>query len=93
MTQLELFKKIWNSRPHISEVSGKKLLPVGHSQWHWQFAHVLPKGSFPSMKHDEENIMLMLPEEHEHQERFEKFLEKKEELLSEYYKRKKLTKL
>jgi len=80
-----LFLEIWESRPHISEVSGKPLLWQGHPQWHWQFAHVLSKGAYPAFKYRSENIMLMLPEEHEKQERFDKFIEKRDELKRQYY--------
>lgn len=83
--QRELFDQIWSERPHLSEVSGKPLLYKGHSLWHWQFAHVLSKGAYPSLKLDPENIMLMLPEEHEKQESFEAFNEKKQLLKERYY--------
>lgn len=83
--QKELFEKIWEERPHISEVSGKPLYPKGHFLWHWQFAHVLSKGAYPRYKLREENILLMLPEEHEKQETFEKFQEKKDILKAKYY--------
>ncbi|MCB9073995.1 MAG: hypothetical protein H6552_00460 [Chitinophagales bacterium] len=85
MKQKQLFLKIWETRPHVSEISGKPLLPVGHYQWHWQFAHVLNKGSYPRYKFKEENIMLMLPSEHEKQEQFKKFQDRKLELKSKYY--------
>lgn len=84
--QKELFLHIWNSREHISEVSGKPLLPITHHQWHWQMAHILPKGSNPNFKLNPDNIMLMLPEEHANQERFEAFNERKLKLQQQYYK-------
>jgi hypothetical protein len=83
--QSEMFKWIWENRPHVSQISGKLLLPENHPMWHWQFAHVLPKGAYPSYKLNSENIMLMLPSEHEKQESFEKFKEKKQELKEQYY--------
>jgi len=85
MTQKELFNKIWEERPHVSEVSGKPLLPKGHSQWHWQFAHVLSKGAFPSYKFNPDNIMLMLPEEHEKQEMYSAFKNKAIDLKLQYF--------
>lgn len=84
--QAELFARVWENRPHRSELSGVPLLPKGHPQWHWQFLHVLPKGSYPKWKLEEKNIMLALPDEHLRQERFEKFIERRDELKREYYK-------
>jgi hypothetical protein len=80
-----LFIEIWEERPHLSEVSGRPLLPIGHWQWHWQFAHILTKGAYPSFKFRKDNIILMLPEEHEKQESFASFIEKREELKRKYY--------
>jgi hypothetical protein len=84
--QKELFNHIWETRPHISELSGLPLLPKGHPQWHWQFIHVLGKGPYPSYKLREENILLGLPEEHENQEQYSIFIEKRDELKPQYYK-------
>lgn len=84
--QKELFNHIWETREHISELSGKPLLPKGHFKWHWQFIHVLGKGPYPSYKLEEKNILLGLPEEHEKQEEFDIFIEKRDELKPMYYK-------
>lgn len=62
--QIDVFNEIWDERPHMSEVSGQSLLPKGHPQWHWQFMHLLPKGSYSRFKFDKRNIRLALPEEH-----------------------------
>lgn len=75
---------IWETRDHVSEVSGQALLPLGHFMWHWQFAHVLPKGKYTRWKLNPENIMLMLPNEHQNQEDYEIFRDKKETLRLEY---------
>lgn len=80
-----MFNWIWDSRPHFSEISGKPLLHRGHSMWHFQFLHVLPKGTFPKYKLNPENIMLGTPEEHNHQERHQEFNDKKDSLRREYY--------
>ena len=85
-TQQELFRYVWETREHVSEVSGRPLLPEGHCHWHWQFAHVLSKGAYPSYKLKPENIMLMLPEEHAIQERFQAFKDKQIGLKLLYYK-------
>ena len=84
--QKELFNYIWETREHRSELSGRPLLPKGSLKWHWQFLHVLPKGSYPAYKLKPENILLGLPEEHERQENFDIFNEKYSELRKQYYK-------
>ena len=84
-SQSELFRHVWETRKHGREGSGEPLLPEGHPQWHWQFAHVLSKGAFPRYKLNPENIMLMLPAEHERQEQFESFNQKKIKLIKQYH--------
>ena len=84
--QSEMFNWIWDKRPHVSEISGQPLLPKGHSQWHWQFLHILPKGSYPKYKFNPNNIILALPEEHENQEQYEYFQQRQLELKRQYYK-------
>lgn len=84
-SQLEMFEEIWAEREHVSELSGKPLLPKGHCQWHWQFLHVLSKSSYPSYRLNKDNIMLGLPEEHAIQERFPIFVEKRDKLRREYH--------
>lgn len=81
----KMFAEIWEEREHVSEVSGKPLLYPNNSQWHWQFAHVLGKQAYPRYKLRKENIMLMLPKEHEEQESFVIFMRKKQELIEKYY--------
>ena len=85
-SQKELFMHVWNSRTHVSELTGKPLLPKSNFQHHWQFLHILAKGTYPAYKFREENIMLALPDEHERQEQFPKFIERRDELRREYYK-------
>ena len=85
-TLTQLYNHIWETRPHISELSDRPLLHKGHFKWRWQFLHILPHGSYPSYKYKEENIMLGLPEEHEKQETFPKFIERRDELRRQYYK-------
>jgi len=81
----ELFEYVWETRPHVSEISGKQLFYKGHYKWHWQMAHVLSRGAYPSYRLNPDNIMLMLPEEHEKQETFKIFMDKKSKLKREYY--------
>jgi len=84
--QMQMFLQIWDNRPHISELTGEPLLPYGNYRWHHQFLHILPKGSYPYYKLNPENILLGLPDEHSHQERYEVFNEKKLLLTRAYYK-------
>lgn len=84
-SQSEMFGWIWDNRPHKSELTGKPLLSKGHFQWHWQFLHVLPKGSYPMWRLNPDNIILALPEEHSRQGDFEAFQTKYEELRRRYY--------
>ena len=60
----DLFNKIWTSREHMSELSGRTLPPKGNPYWVNCFAHLLPKGTYPELKFKFENVMLLHPEEH-----------------------------
>lgn len=84
--EVDMFRDIYIDRPHVSQLSGLPLLPPGHYQFFWQFLHVLPKGSYPHYKLNPENILLGLPEEHAHQNQYEVFNKKFEELKRQYYK-------
>ena len=84
-SQKSLFEHVWDTRDHFSELTGEPLLPKTHSQWHWQFLHVLPKGTYPSQKMNPDNILLGLPEEHEKQEQYEVFTKKRQELTRLYH--------
>ncbi len=86
MNQNQLFKEIWNERPHVSELSGDPLLPPGHFQHHWQFLHVLPKGTYPKWKLEKKNIILGTVDEHQNQDHIEKFIQLRQKLTAEYYK-------
>jgi len=83
--QRELFNHIWDTREHVSELSGQPLLPKGHLQWHWQFMHVLPKGRYAHYRLNIENIVLGTVKEHENQETNKRFKELKTKLKAEYY--------
>lgn len=82
----ELFLYIWETRPHVSEITGEPLLNINHPKWHWQFLHVLAHGHYPSYKFKPENIMLALPEEHDKQEDYPVFIDRQDELRRQYYK-------
>lgn len=60
----EVFLKVWARCKGRSEVSGEPLLPVDHPMWHWQFSHLLPKGSYPGDQLDEHNIVACTVDEH-----------------------------
>jgi len=83
--QIELFNYIWETREHISELSGEPLLNKGAFQWHWQFLHILPKGTYPKYRLNPENIVLGTVKEHENQESIPKFQELKSKLKRQYY--------
>ena len=90
MKMIDLFNEIWEEREHISELTGKDLLHKGHFKWHWQFLHLLNKNTYSKMKFDKRNIILALPEEHENQESFPKFIEMRDDLRAVYYQENKL---
>ena len=85
--QHDLFDHLWNTREHISELSGKPLLPKTDYRWIWQFLHCLPKGTYPKYKLNPENIILALPDEHTNQEQYQVYNDKKLALTREYYAR------
>jgi hypothetical protein len=88
--QKEMFLYIWETRAadngYKSELTGLPLFPPHHYKWHWQFLHVLPKGTYPKYKLNPDNILLGTIKEHENQERYEVFQEKQLELKRAYYK-------
>jgi len=87
------FEHIWNTRPHLSEVS---LTPLNYEfgkTMFFVFSHVLAKGTYPQFRHYTKNIVLMTLEEHQEWEfRDQKSRElqfvstMKEVLKEEYYK-------
>lgn len=77
--------EIWNEREHVSELSGRPLFNRTHPLWNWQFLHVLAHGPYPEYGLKKENIILALPYEHENQEQYEVFNERKQELKQQYY--------
>lgn len=48
----ELFKEIWNERPHRCAVCG---YPIHEAKAH-NFSHVKSKGAHPELKHEKDNI-------------------------------------
>ena len=58
--ELDLFKEIWEERPHKSEISNTPI-PFFHPQ---HFAHILPKSAYPRYRLEKQNIILLTREEH-----------------------------
>tara|TARA_R110000868_G_scaffold14426_4_gene67238 strand:+ start:39118 stop:39531 length:414 start_codon:yes stop_codon:yes gene_type:complete len=59
--QMIFFNIIWDKKPHKSEVSGTYL---GREPNTMYFHHILPKSKYPQAMFDEENIILLTPDEH-----------------------------
>ena len=57
----ELFREIWNERPHYSELSwiwlGREISSIF-------FHHILPKSKYKDAKFDKDNIILITGDEH-----------------------------
>jgi len=63
----EVFMEIWNSRPHVSFLSGEDLNQFEGTPFFWSlFAHVLSKAKnkYYKYKLEPKNIILITPEEH-----------------------------
>lgn len=75
---------IWNTRPHISELTGKHLLHESHPQWGWQFLHILNRNhTFWVL--NPSNVLLGTVLEHTNQEQYPEFLERQEKMRQKYY--------
>lgn len=59
---LQVFRKVFNERGKKSEISGKHLGSLCLSSF---VHHILPKSKYPDAVLDEENLILLTPEEHE----------------------------
>lgn len=55
------FLKIWNKRPHKSEIDGTWL---GNEPLSIFFHHILPKNKYPELAFEEENIILLTGDQH-----------------------------
>jgi len=66
-SQIDLFNEMWDEmqKPRICPVSNKELDRFeGTDNWHWCFAHILPKGKYPELKLKKENIIVVYPKVH-----------------------------
>jgi hypothetical protein len=53
--ELAMFMEIWGERPHVCEWCGKALFAF---KVHY-FDHIKPKGTYPELRLDKKNIMLL----------------------------------
>ena len=58
--ELELFKKIWSERPHVSELSGKEIRIFDPHSFH----HLLTKQAYPEHRLVSDNIVILTRAEH-----------------------------
>jgi hypothetical protein len=66
-TLTELYKQLWDTRPHVSFLSDIEInIPEGSDWWFNIFAHVLAKAlnKYPKYKLYAPNIIFLTPEEH-----------------------------
>ncbi len=64
-SQPEMFLHVWNTRPHICELTGVPLNFVeGGDEWFCCMAHLLRKGVFTYFKLNPDNVMLLHPDVH-----------------------------
>ena len=63
--ELDLFKSIWEERPHVSEISGKPLDEFwGTMLFVNCFPHLMNKGKYPEIRLQKDCIALSTPYEH-----------------------------
>ena len=94
--QYDMFLEIWNERERVSEITGKNLVEPEHKMFTWQFEHILPKGTYPDLKFDKKNIMLLTWQEHfdltnntatyKEDPLYKKYFDIKEKAKEDYYK-------
>lgn len=59
-----MFERLYKERGGRSELSGLPLYPPGHTLFHWQGSHLLPKGTYPDYRLDPRNVVMVHPLEH-----------------------------
>lgn len=63
----QVFIELWAKCKGRSVISGAPLLPPEHPMFHFQFAHVLPKSTYPELRLLERNIFPVTIDEHRFQ--------------------------
>lgn len=58
----DFFLEIWNSRPHVSEISGERIYGDFSSIY---MHHILLKSKYPEAMYDSENIAILAASEHQ----------------------------
>lgn len=89
--ELALFQAIWNTRPHICQVSGN---PIKEFDVRC-FMHVLSKKAYPAYRLFDKNILLVTPDIHHEYDCgdrskpiFDKVRKLHDQLIESYYKKK-----
>ncbi len=81
----QFFLQLWKKKPHYSEISGKYL---GATPMSTYFHHIIRKSSHPQLAFEEDNIILLSPEEHEMVEidmyKYEEINKRREQLKLKY---------
>jgi hypothetical protein len=81
----QFFLQLWKKKPHYSEISGKYL---GKEPLSIYFHHIIRKSSHPELAFEEDNIILLSPEEHEMVEidmyKYEEINKRREQLKLKY---------
>lgn len=81
----EVFKEIWEERPHYSEISWT---PLGREILSIYFHHILPKSTWEEAMFDKDNIILLSGDEHTLVEndptRYEEINKRREKLKEKY---------
>lgn len=83
----DFFLQIWNTRPHISEISGEKIYGDFSSVY---MHHILYKQKYPEAMYDSENIIILAASEHQTvhiiPDKYEEINKRRELLLKKYEK-------
>lgn len=64
MKETDIYREILSEREWISFISSRPLNEFVHPLNVMMFAHILPKGTYPELQFDKDNILLVHPDEH-----------------------------
>ncbi len=86
--ELILFKAIWETRPHVCQMTGE---PISEFNV-WNFMHILSKGAYPKFRLFDKNILLVTKEFHNEYDNgdrsapeFKDVMVLHDELIKQYY--------